>query len=423
MRFTVFNGSALAGLLVRHRGQISFSYAEGYRELRSATPLSVSMPLAATHHGDRAITPWLWGLLPDNELVLERWAREMHTTLSHPLGLLARQGRDLPGAFRIVPEGESAEPDSAGSGVTWLSEGEVAQRLAEVRRDQTAWLGSRGDGRWSLAGAQAKIALRFEGGKWGEPVGDEPTTHILKPAVAGLDEHDLNEHLCLRALANLGIRSARTSVEQFEDERVIVVTRYDRARRAQDGRLVRVHQEDLCQAMSVHPSAKYEAEGGPTVSRIGELLWNSAGSGASDAVGLFADGLVVNWILGAPDAHAKNYSLLLRGRDVRMAPLYDVASALAHPDFYEPKIKMAMRIGGHYELGKVTIKEWGKVASQLRLDVDAFLERAQHLCAAMPDALADAVGATEVKDLGSELPGRLLDAVASRAGRCLDRLT
>lgn len=422
MRLTVFNGDLEVGVISRVGSQITFTYADSYRSLRTATPLSVSMPLITSRHTDRVITPWLWGLLPDSEAVLKRWAREMHTTTAHPLGILAHQGRDLPGAFQIIPDEGAAGYAPGEAGITWMTAEDVAQRLAQVRRDHTAWLGAAGDGRWSLAGAQAKIALRFEDGRWGEPRGVEPTTHILKPAIEGLAQHDLNEHLCLSALRHLAVPAARTSVQSFNAERAIVVERYDRAR-AGSGSLVRLHQEDVCQALSVHPDHKYEAEGGPSVTQVGTLLRDSTGHASRAAVRQFADALIVSWILAAPDAHAKNYSLLLQGREVRLAPLYDVASALVYQEFHEPKVKLAMKLGSHYELARITIKEWITVSEQLRLDTDELVERARHLAEGMPAAMWAAVDDEQVRGLDSDLPEALLKAVESRSQRCVKRLS
>lgn len=421
MRLTVVNGGLEVGVISRVGSEITFTYADSYRALPTATPLSVSMPLITRRHTHGVISPWLWGLLPDSEAVLKRWARDMHTTLSHPLGILAHQGRDLPGAFQIVPQQDATGYAPAEGAITWLTEADVAQRLAQVRTDQTAWLGTAGDGRWSLAGAQAKIALRSENGRWAEPRGVEPTTHILKPAIEGLHHHDLNEHLCLSALRTLGIPAARTSVQTFDDERAIVVERYDRAR-TRSGSLVRLHQEDLCQALSVFPANKYEAEGGPSVAQIGMLLRANAGQASRAAVHQFADALIVNWILAAPDAHAKNYSLMLQGRQVRLAPLYDIASAMVFPDFYEPKIKLAMRLGGHYDLAHITVEEWVQVADQLRLDAEELVERARDLATRMPAAMWAAVDDAQVRRLDSGLPEALFRAVEARSERCVKRL-
>lgn len=116
-----------------------------------------------------------------------------------------------------------------------------------------------------------------------------------------------SEHLCLDAARRAGLTAARTAVARFDDETAVVVTRYDRVER--DGSIVRVHQEDLCQALSVPPDRKHENEGGPGIERIGALLRDAMPARASErAVRRFADALIWNW--------------------VRLAPLYEVASAL-----------------------------------------------------------------------------------------------
>ena len=147
-------------------------------------PLSLSMPLVARQHAHRAVDAYLWGLLPDNDRVIQRWGRDFAVTTSHPLGLLAHVGHDLPGAMRIV------DPDAAGLGpattVEWLTPDEVGDLLAEVRTDHTAWLGADRSGRWSLAGAQPKTALLCgDDGRWGRPRGRAATNRILKPAITG----------------------------------------------------------------------------------------------------------------------------------------------------------------------------------------------------------------------------------------------
>lgn len=419
-RLAVVDGTRLVGELTRVRGEITFTYGAAWRSDPMATPLSVSMPLTAAVHDHDRIDPWLWGLLPDNDRVLRRWARMFHTTLKHPLGLLEAVGRDLPGRFQVVPE---ADVDAATpSGVEWLSDDDVAQLLREVRADQTAWLGARGGaGRWSLAGAQAKIALRHDGARWGRPFGRSATTHILKPAISGLDQHDLNEHLCLQAARGAGVLAARSRVITVADERAICVERYDRVPAGED--IARIHQEDLCQALGVHPDRKYESDGGPSVAGIASLLTRTIGGRAArHARERLADALALNWLLAGPDAHAKNYSLLLSAGQVRLAPLYDVASALPYPDVYPDKLRLAMRIGGQYLASRVTADNWRRAAAHLALDEPVVLSRVARLAERLPDAMAAAAAHPDVTALGSPLPQQLVDLVAHRCRALARRL-
>lgn len=191
---------AIAGTIVRLQGgKLRFDYSDEYRHRLNPTPLSVAMPVQVRSHPDHVIGPWLWGLLPDNDAVVARWARQFHVS-SSPFSLLGTPiGADCAGAVRFAPPEEIDGVLARPGGVIWLDEGNVAQRLRELRKDSTAWLGESFAGQFSLAGTQAKTALLFRDGRWGVPSGSTPTTDILKPAVAGFDDHDLNEHLCLDA--------------------------------------------------------------------------------------------------------------------------------------------------------------------------------------------------------------------------------
>ena len=408
---------SVAGTLTRlSGGRLRFDYDDEYRRRADATPLSVSMPVQVRSHRDRAITPWLWGLLPDNEAVLARWARQFHASASSPFSLLAAPvGEDCAGAVRFIASEEAERLLQRAGDVAWLTEDEVAERLRELRADSTAWLGRSFTGQFSLAGAQAKTALLFQDGRWGVPSGATPTSHILKPAVAGLDDHDLNEHLCLDAARRAGLIAARTRVGHFGGESAIVVDRYDRVQIG--GKIVRVHQEDLCQAFGFPPSKKYQNEAGPGPTQIVELLRNSMPArAADDAVWRFIDALAWNWLIAGTDAHAKNYSLLLAGNEVRLAPLYDIASALPY-GMHEKKLRLAMKLGGHYDVF-ASRNPWPRAAAELAVDADALTNRVQDLAARTPDAFADAASTDEVRDLKRDLAPRLVDLVCKRVTRC-----
>jgi serine/threonine-protein kinase HipA len=345
----LLNGARL-GTIIEDRGEYALTYDEEYLHGPAATPLSLSMPMSSPRHPDRVVRAFLWGLLPDNDQVIQRWARTYQVSPRNPFALLHYVGADCAGAALFVAPDDVDSVRAGAGGIDWIDEAEIGERLRILRRDPTAWHLST-TGQFSLAGAQAKTALYLDAGtgQWGDPHGAVPTTHIVKPAVTGFDDHDLNEHLCLQAARGLGLDAASSAVLGFAGERAIVVERYDRLRRA-DGAIVRLHQEDLCQALGLLPTSKYQNEGGPTPEQIFDLLRRHTVTSDGQAAWRFLDALAFNWVVAGTDAHAKNYSVLLSGAQVRLAPLYDVASALPYDDMYLPKLKLAMRIGGEYAL-------------------------------------------------------------------------
>ncbi len=411
-------------------GTLRLSYDEDYREDSGATLLSVSMLPNQENHGDARLTPWLWGLLPDNADILARWGRNFGVSVASPFPLLGTQiGRDCAGAVQFCPPHEADDLLSRPGEVIWLSEAEVASRLRMLRADSTKWLGPGFTGQFSLGGAQAKTALHYAVGKrgaegqWGVPTGSVPTTHILKPAVAGFEAQNVNEHLCLAAASNLGLSVARTHIEMFEDESAIVIERFDRTTR--NGVLVRVHQEDICQALSVPPARKYQSDGGPTPGQIVELIRSTIpGPDAETDVWRFADALAFNWLIAGTDAHAKNYSLLLAGNQIRLAPLYDIASILPYDDSDGYKVKLAMKIGNDYKLRQRDLRSaWERAADELKLDSARLVGRVVDLAERTPEAFSRAVNESQITEPLTDLAELLVTLISERSKRCRTALS
>lgn len=394
----------------RH-GRHTFTYAQEYLDLPDATALSLSLPMAAGEHPASRIRPYMAGLLPDSEEVRSRWAARFGVNAANHFALLEHVGLDCAGAVQFIPEGVTA--NDAGP-LLPLADADIAGRLAALRKDDSAWAVP-GD-RWSLGGAQGKFALaRDRTGRWCEPLGRSASTHIFKPGVAGYRAQALNEHVCLTAAAALGLPAVATEYTEFAGEGSLVVARYDRRRRT-DGTVVRVHQEDMCQALAVYPAKKYEASGGPGTARIADLLRRVTAPGRDD-VGAFVRAVIFNYLIGAPDAHAKNYSVLVAGRDVRLAPLYDIASGLP----YEPQVagseihQSAMSIGGRREFGSVEGRHWDRFAAACRVPVDFVREQVRAQATDLPGALEVSFAGHEAEPLRE----RMLVAVADLTARTM----
>ena len=386
----------LAGTLIREGSQLTFRYDPAYRTAPRSTPLSVSMPLASEKHANRVVTNWLTNLLPDNDQVLARWGRLFGVSPNSPFKLLQHIGRDVAGAVQLV-DGEAVADLDAG-GVDWLTDADLTARLAEVRSDPAAWTPDLEVGLFSLAGAQAKIALRRDdaGVRWGLPWGSEPTTHILKPYQSDLPNLVLNEHLTLRLAEQVGLLAARSDVLEIDGASVLAVERYDRLE-TPDG-IRRVHQEDMCQSLGLPPSRKYESDRGPGIADIARLIERLKGpAGSAQDIDRFVRTQAFQWAVGGTDAHGKNYSLLLSGSTSALAPLYDAQSAV--PYFTSDRrnagrgrvsahrAALAMRIGQHRVFSEVVRDDWARLAADIGRPDDDVIGLAEQLLLDVPDAV------------------------------------
>jgi serine/threonine-protein kinase HipA len=407
------------GIVTYRNARLSFVYDELWRQGPNAYPLSLSMPLASAQHGHSRIEPFLWGLLPDNDRVLENWGRRFQVSPRNPFRLIANVGEDCAGAVQFVRP-ERLEPlriEPAARKIQWLTEDDLAERLHTLRVDHAAWRAAADTGQFSLAGAQPKTALLYQRGRWGVPSGRTPTTHILKPPTGEWDGHAENEHFCLKLARACGLVVPNSSVERFRDEIAIVIERYDRMTIA--GQRLRVHQEDMCQAVGLHPTRKYENEGGPGVRRIVELLRQNSSAGDED-VQTFLDAIAFNWLIAGTDGHAKNYALLLGGEGaVRLAPFYDVASVLPYRNVNLAKAKLAMKLGGEYRLRNIGLREWRRLAEDVRTDAGALIARVQAMAAELPDLIATVQKEIAAAGLNHPILRKLAQRLTTRAKHCL----
>ena len=339
--------------------------------------LSLSLPFTpgnAPHRGDK-VRAYFENLLPDSQDIRERIARRYQSGTVDAFDLLTEIGRDCVGALEILPDGQ-ASAGFAPLQAEPLSEAQVAEVLRGTTTPHTLGLAANDDDfRISIAGAQEKTALLHHGGQWCLPRGSTPTTHILKlplGLIGGMkiDMRDSveNEWLCSLILREFGLPVAACEPMQFEEVKALVVERFDRAwwdSPAGDRRLVRLPQEDLCQATGTPPDAKYEADGGPGMDRILDVLEGSMTREQDRRT--FFQAQVLFWMLCATDGHAKNFSLHQRpGGRYQLTPLYDVLSAYPvlgeGPGKISPfKARMAMAVrskNAHWKMRDILRRHW-----------------------------------------------------------------
>jgi serine/threonine-protein kinase HipA len=220
-----------------------------------------------------------------------------------------------------------------------------------------------------------------------------------------MDDQDLVEAVTLRTASNLGLGSARCTVEEFGDERGIVVARYDRAQRS-DGRWIRIHQEDMCQAFAMSPSRKYESQGGPSAAAVADLIRDHS-SRPNEDNRRFAEALVFNHLICGTDGHARNYSLVLNAGTVRLAPLYDLNSHLAYSDGAGNDLSMA--VDGTFRATRITAGSWTRFAPALHVDPDWIREEFERQRTGLMDAMTAAAASEDVSRYDSPAIKRLIN--------------
>jgi serine/threonine-protein kinase HipA len=411
-RLRVFLNSRLVGLLRRETsGAISFQYDRSWLEWDSALPASLSLPLRQQAYLGAPVLAVFENLLPDNDTVRRQIAARAHAAGTDAYSLLRAIGHDCVGALQFLPE--DSEPTPAGViDAVPVSEREIAALLHNLA---TAPLGITEDEsfRISIAGAQEKTALLRWNGRWCKPRGTTATTHIFKPTIGKLPNGvDLtssveNEYLCLKILNALGLPAASAEMETFGDRRVLIVERFDRLWTG-DQRLLRLPQEDSCQALSVPPTLKYESDGGPGITDILKMLRGSDEPLSDQRSFLKAN--IAFWLMGATDGHAKNFSIFLSpGGRFRMTPLYDAVSAQPSIDSKQilwNQFRLAMAFGTkpHYQIRQIAPRHFFQTADQAGMG--------QEVIESVVHELVEG-GIAAVDSVVSKLPKNFPDQIAS----------
>ena len=366
----VYLNARLVGRLRRQAsGAIDFQYDPDWLSWNHALPISLSLPLREDRYIGDPVIAVFDNLLPDSDAIRRRLAERVRADGADAYSLLAKIGRDCVGALQLLPDGTEPGPPGAVEGRP-VNEDYIARKIGDLTATP---LGVTEDQefRISLAGAQEKTALLFWKKKWHLPHGTTATTHILKPQIGMLPSGiDLtrsveNEYLCLKLTEAFGLPSAGVAIRAFKDSRVLVITRFDRLW-TRDKRLLRLPQEDCCQALSAPPTRKYESDGGPGMAAILDLLKGSDDPEADRR--LFIKAQVIFWLLGATDGHAKNFSIFLQpGGRFRLTPIYDVMSvqpAFDAGQIRRNEMKLALAVGDnrHYVVYEIMPRHFVQTA-------------------------------------------------------------
>ena len=353
----LMNGFVIGKLTKHTSGALTFRYEQSWLQETGARPISLSLPLLEQEYKGDMVYNFFDNLLPDNHQIRARIQAKFHAPTSQPFDLLTHIGRDCVGAIQLCTDDITFKKEITAK---VLNKKTLAHILENFKTAPLGMSDAHEDFRISIAGAQEKTAFLFYKKKWYRPLGTTPTSHIFKLPIGFIEHQNMdlkdsceNEWLCTQIAKAFGIPAANANVEHFEDVKALVVERFDRRWSKDKTWLMRLPQEDCCQALGISPNLKYEADGGPGIIEIMQLLLGS--KYAIEDREIFLRSQILFYLLAAIDGHAKNFSLLIEPLGAyHLAPLYDIMSAhplIKNKQLQKQKIKMAMALRGknkHY---------------------------------------------------------------------------
>lgn len=375
------NGIKVGELVKGRSSEISFLYDTEW--LKIGFEISRSLPLQEQAYKGEEVSRYFDNLLPDNDELKETIATKFGAQSTKAYDLLKVIGRDCVGALSFLDETAEINPELE-MNYSKLTSKEIAKRLKGLGKVTPLGMDDDDAFRISLAGAQEKTAFLKVNKAWNVPHRLTPTTHIFKNkigALGDLGEHKNfedsidNEWSCLYIMKKMGFDVCHASIEIFEDQKVLVVERFDRkwVKIADESFLIRLHQEDMCQALSISPYQKYQDKGGPGIKKISDFLRGSKNQ--RDRFEFFKT-IIVFDLLYASDGHGKNFSIFLEKDGFRLTPLYDVMSSyFLHKREEVPleKLKLAMKVG-HYSFKRVYRKHYKELAAECGINSEVFEE-------------------------------------------------
>lgn len=368
----------LVGHLVQDKnGHMAFDYAQSWLNDSASNAISQSLPLREQRFEEHECRGFFNGILPEqhNRQLI---AKNLGISAQNDFALLECIGGECAGAITFMPAGQALpQQDDL---YRALPEAELASILQQL--PVKPLLAGEQDVRLSLAGAQDKLAVKVNDEGIAVPLGNAPSTHILKPAIDRFGDIVFNELLCLKLASAIGIPTAHAEARQLQGKDYLLVRRYDRI--YVNKQLTRLHQEDFCQALAIPSIKKYQREGGPSIKDCFNLLREVSSLPVLDLRHLL-DGVIFNFLIGNHDAHGKNFSLLYYpDGSTRLAPLYDLICTLQYPQLSQ---KMAMKIGGHYDSEAIHQRQFEKLAEEAGLAKPEVLHRVSEVAKAISLAI------------------------------------
>ena len=345
--------------------EFSFKYDDSYLANPIGGALSFALPLGSEVFDSVRTYCFFANLLPP-QVVRQRLGASLHLSRNNVFGFLKAIGGDCAGAVSLCPAWIRPTPQDV-ENTRELSDAEAVEILKSLKRRPLYAAGEKGY-RYSGAGAQDKLIARIRDGHVILPLYGTPSTHIIKPPADGFEDSVHNEYFCQRLAAEIGLSASKAEILELDGGLYYAAERYDRE--IVDGKPHRLHQEDFCQLLSVDPEAKYESDGGPSISQCMEVSRKMRLPPTSQLA--FLDSVIFNYIIGNADAHAKNHSVVYRGSRAHFAPLYDLVSTAVYPELSK---EMAMRIGGDAAFDSISRDSFSRMAEECSVSPKLVLGR------------------------------------------------
>jgi serine/threonine-protein kinase HipA len=394
MRLFVYKEDMMAGELFTSDAGVCFKYSQDYRG-PTAYPLSLSLPVRAEAFPQSAALPFFEGLLPEGEQRREL-SNLLHVSPTSTMKLLRALAGECVGNLVILDEEMEIADIVRESAYVPLDSRELEALLRPQSTERMRFIANR---RLSLAGAQPKIGLYYGQGEWFAAKGLASTTHIVKPASLFDPSLLINEFFAMRLAKGCDIEVPKTDIIRCKDHYGFVVERFDRKRLAE--KIVRLGQEDFCQALSVMPDAKYENDGGPGFKQLFATALHHTSRPLQNIQRLLRL-VLFNYLTGNCDAHAKNFSLLQDPDSglLSLAPAYDLVCTT----FYGDRLSrsMAMRIGGHSRIDSISTEDFALFSKETGISLEAIAAEMRSLC----DSITEQLDRT-VEAVGQEAEGFL----------------
>lgn len=404
-RLIVYLNDVRSGTLEQDKsGLISFIYDQTWLDNPKAIPLSRSLPLQPDPFSGNKARPFFAGILPEEGPRI-KIAAILGISEKNDYAMLERIGGECAGAVSLLPE-DAAPPKPGETSQREISDAELRDIIKQLPQ-KPLMAGTEGL-RLSLAGAQDKLPVIFTDGKFALPLGNTPSTHILKPEPERFPGLAANEFYCMTLARQIGLKAADVQYIDIAKTPCILIERYDRTIDAA-GRRERIHQEDFCQALGFPPEKKYQAEGGPLLRDCITLLRDWSTTPALELRD-FIDGLIYNMIIGNADAHAKNYSMLYPGNKKQLAPLYDLVCTVAWDELTKTP---SMKIGKCKNINNLLPGHWEKMADETGLGWPMIRDRIVELTSMIPDHTTTA--GQDLPASAADMLKRVADIITSRS--------